>query len=322
MLKLRNIIIIILSLFIVTGCFKSDEEKRQDKVNKILNHMEKEYGEKFYMSSPFGGRGQNDDLRILVKPLRYKGTPKEYDNFYEDYAFIKTDGKTGDGFGTVYLKEGAEEYFKPKLRELFGENILVAIEPEGYYEKWNFKEEMNRRKQVYDNYPEGKYSPLSGGIYIFGRVESESDREYYRKQIYEFIQYLKAENMFDYVDIYIAIIDERMLLPNAKQRFLQGESHKELNFNQSKALLNKQLSLANKEFELMTQVKKNEKLNSFNRSSDFKRISGVMLSTKIASPKFVGNFFRQDLVDEIFDGKKEYDKLEDVKFTGLDYRKW
>lgn len=222
MFKLRNIIIIILSLFIITGCFRSDEEKRQDKVNKILTHMEKEYGEKFYMSSPFGGRGKNDALRIMVKPVRYKGTSKEYDKFYEDYAFIKTDGKTGDGFGTVYLKEGAEEYFKPKLKELFGENIIIAIEPEGYYEKWNFKEEMNRRKKVYENYPGGRYSPLSGGIYIFGRVENEADREYYRKQIYEFIQYLKAENMFDYAYIGIAIVDERFLAKDfSKEEFLE-----------------------------------------------------------------------------------------------------
>lgn len=222
MRRLRNVFIIFLGLFLMTGCLKSEAEKNRGRVNKILTHMEKKYGEKFYMSSPFGGRGQNDALRIMVKPERYRGTAKEYDDYYEDYAFIKTDGKIGDAFGTIYLKEGAEEYFKPKLKELFGENVLIAIVPEGRYVFVDFKEEMERRSNVYNSNPIGNYSPLSGGIYIFGRVENESDREYYRKRIYEFIQYLKAENMFDYAYIGIAIVDERFLAKDfSKEEFLE-----------------------------------------------------------------------------------------------------
>lgn len=323
MIKLKNIIIIILSLFIICGCFKSDEERRQEKVNKILTYMENKYGEKFYMSSPFGGRGTNDDLRIMVKPVRYKGTPKEEDHFYEDYAFIKTDGEVGDGFGTVYLKEGAEEYFKPKLKELFGENILIAIEPKGYYEKWNFKEEMSRRKKVYDDYPEGRYSPLSGGIYIFGRVENEADREHYRKQIYEFIQYLKAENMFDYVSLEILITEDRFL----------GKA-----FNESKdkdiientktaykryAYIGKVLSQYNKDFEETPQSYKDKILNSKIKTNMFEQIAKkgiILLGIQIYSPKYIisrgwNKTDRKELYEEV----KEYDKVDEVKFFSESY---
>ena len=322
MFKLKSTIIIILSLFIIMGCFKSDEEKRQDKVNKILLHMEKEYGEKFYMSSPFGGRGKNDALRIMVKPVRYKGTSKEYDKFYEDYAFIKTDGKTGDGFGTVYLKEGAEKYFKPKLKELFGENIIIAIEPEGYYEKWNFKEEMKRRKKVYDNYPDGRYSPLSGGIYIFGRVETEEDREYYRKQIYEFIQYLKAENMFDYVNITLSVTDERLLSKEFNQSNdkiildnMKGGSEKY-------AYINRLMPKYSRDFEKTSQEYKDRILNKKIKTNMFEDLSEnavFLLHSRIRSKKYIKS--RKLDEDKRFNAKiKLYENVDEVEFIYEDYK--
>ena len=49
---------------------------------------------------------------------------------------------------------------------------------------------------------------ISGGIYIFGRVENDEDREWYRKQIYEFIQFMKETGTFEYVDLNFTISDE------------------------------------------------------------------------------------------------------------------
>lgn len=322
MIKLKNIIIIILSLFIICGCFKSDEERRQKKVNKILTYMENKYGEKFYMSSPFGGRGINDDLRIMVKPVRYKGTPKEEDHFYEDYAFIKTDGEIGDGFGTVYLKEGAEEYFKPKLKELFGENILIAIEPKGYYEKWNFKEEMRRRKKVYDDYPEGRYSPLSGGIYIFGRVENEADREHYRKQIYEFIQYLKAEGMFDYINITLTITDERLL----SKEYNDGEDFKKVRDMKSGferyPFINNIMPKYSEDFNKTSQEYKDNLLNSKIKSNLFEEISkrGIfLLHTRIRGDKYIKSR-KLDEDNRINAKVKLYESIDEVEFIYEDYK--
>lgn len=329
MIKLKNIIIIILSLFIICGCFKSDEERRQEKVNKILIYMENKYGEKFYMSSPFGGRGTNDDLRIMVKPVRYKGTPKEEDHFYEDYAFIKTNGEIGDGFGTVYLKEGAEEYFKPKLKELFGENILIAIEPKGYYEKWNFKEEMSRRKKVYDDYPEGRYSPLSGGIYIFGRVENEADREHYRKQIYEFIQYLKAENMFDYTLLKIRVIDERVLTKGYRNNdnkintnlieLINDKSLDRKEYSEKRVNLMSQFDI---EYNKMTDKEKDEAINKYSKAAlgeSYIKVFGKgtpLLSFFTYSPKYIiSRGWDRDKNSDDYEKVKYYDKIEEVDLS-------
>lgn len=334
MIKLKNIIIIILSLFIICGCFKSDEERRQEKVNKILTYMENKYGEKFYMSSPFGGRGTNDDLRIMVKPVRYKGTPKEEDHFYEDYAFIKTNGEVGDGFGTVYLKEGAEEYFKPKLKELFGENILIAIEPKGYYEKWNFKEEMSRRKKVYDDYPEGRYSPLSGGIYIFGRVENEADREHYRKQIYEFIQYLKAEGMFDYAYIGIAIVDERFLAKDfSKEEFLelysQDTSKTKDEYRKKRRKLIKKY---NDSYEKTSEDYKQQKLANIRKSDLFgERPIGIdkytgrnmILGSGVIGEKYIASSDgRKEWLIEVNYISADYNGIQDISEVCFDQERW
>ncbi|MGL5582625.1 MAG: hypothetical protein ACRDCE_16880 [Cetobacterium sp.] len=323
MKKLRNVFIIFLGLFLMTGCLKSEAEKNQDRVNKILNHMEKKYGEKFYMSSPFGGRGKNDALRIMVKPERYRGTAKEYDDFYEDYAFIKTDGKIGDAFGTVYLKEGAEEYFKPKLKELFGENVLIAIVLDGRYVFADFKEEMKRRSNVYNSNPIGNYSPLSGGIYIFGRVENEEDREHYRKQIYEFIQYLKAENMFDYVNLEILITEDRFLGKAFNESKDKGIIENTKTAYKRYAYIGKVLSQYNEDFEETPQSYKDKILNSKIKTNMFEQIAKkgiILLGAQIYSPKYIisrgwNKTDRKELYEEV----KEYDKVDEVKFFSESY---
>lgn len=331
MFKLRNVLIMVLGLFLITGCFKSEEEKYQDKINKILNHMETKYGEKFYVSSPFGGRGRNDDLRVMVKPLRYKGTSKEDDDFYEDYAFIKTNSITGDGFGTVYLKEGAEEYFKPKLKELFGENVLVAIEPEGKYKYIDFKQEMNDRSREYNSNPIGSYPPLSGGIYIFGRVESEADREYYRKQIYEFIQYLKAENMFDYVDIVVTIYDERSLVNSYSKvlSLLKEAKSTEKNSDDYKKKRSKILEPLTDDFKVLKEIEIQKKLENIIKSNMLGKNGWTneysysqIYHKAIRSPKFIQtNSFPSIREYKVIN----YNKIEELKLLDsikIDYKEY
>ncbi|MEG0234729.1 MAG: hypothetical protein RR523_00785 [Cetobacterium sp.] len=329
MRRLRNVFIIFLGLFLMTGCLKSEAEKNRDRVNKILNHLEKKYGEKFYMSSPFGGRGQNDALRIMVKPERYRGTTKEYDDFYEDYAFIKTDGKIGDAFGTIYLKEGAEEYFKPKLKELFGENVLIAIVPEGRYVFVNFKKEMERRSNVYNSNPIGNYSPLSGGIYIFGRVKSEADREYYRKQIYEFIQYLKAENMFDYTLLKIRVIDERVLTKGYRNNdnkintnlieLINDKSLDRKEYSEKRVNLMSQFDI---EYNKMTDKEKEEAINKYSKAAlgeSYIKVFGKgtpLLSFFTYSPKYIiSRGWDRDKNSDDYEKVKYYDKIEEVDLS-------
>jgi hypothetical protein len=48
-------------------------------------------------------------------------------------------------------------------------------------------------------------------IYIFDRIDNEKEKEERRKQIFEFIQYLKVEGLFEYMQLYVKIVDERVL---------------------------------------------------------------------------------------------------------------
>lgn len=52
MKKFIKLIFIFSSLiFLFTSCFKTEEEKMQESVDKVLTHLKKRYGEEFYISS-------------------------------------------------------------------------------------------------------------------------------------------------------------------------------------------------------------------------------------------------------------------------------
>lgn len=206
-----GLIVFLLFIFILKGV-KSPEKR-------ILEYLKDKYKEEFVIEL-MGKR--NSEVRAEVLPKKYIGTIRQYDSYYSSTVFVPPYGEIGDNYGGVLLKESTNEYFRPKLEELFGKNILLVLTLEGGYDFPDFKKEMEIRQKQFKERPDGIFSPLSGGIYIFGRVENEADREYYRKQIYEFIQYLKAENIFDYAYIGIAIVDERFLAKDfSKEEFLE-----------------------------------------------------------------------------------------------------
>ena len=109
------------------------------------------------------------------------------------------------------LNESTNEFYLPKLKELFGNNVLPIFNLGPAYTKNNFKEEIEIMKKSYKSDPTGNFEPISGGIYNIGRVESDKDREWYRKQIYEFVQFMKQTGTFEYVDLAFYISDERLL---------------------------------------------------------------------------------------------------------------
>ncbi|MGL5149408.1 MAG: hypothetical protein ACRC7N_02405 [Clostridium sp.] len=304
----------ILILFFMVGILSLRGIKSPEEI--IKNYMKEKYNEEFIIK--FMGK-RDGEIVADVLPKKYLGTRKEYDEYYESAVFLAPDGDIGDNYGGVLLNESANEYFRGKLEELFGKNILPVLKLEGGYDFPDFKKEMEKRQKKFIKYPNGIFSPLSGGIYIFGRVESEADREHYRKQIYEFIQFLKAEGMFDYVDINFYVKDERTFLKEESQKILSTLDYKGLTPNEADELINKSLNPLNEKYNQLTSEEKQKILNSTNKSNPFKDEKGFLLLVKIASPKFVDNFFRQDLVKQIFDGKKEYNTIQDVKFKGDEF---
>lgn len=157
----------------------------------IENHLKNKYKEEFVIAM----LGKREEIyEAIIYPKKYEGTPRENDSYYWGKGFVRGKGfirgkKGADTYGLVLLNESTNEFYLPKLKELFGNNVLPIFNLGPAYTKNNFKEEIEIMKKSYKSDPTGNFEPISGGIYIFGRVESDEDREWYRKQIYESIQF-------------------------------------------------------------------------------------------------------------------------------------
>ena len=277
----------------------------------LLRHLEKKYNKEFviaYSGERSDGRSKWFEAEIYPKEL--VGTTREYDKYYWAKGFVE-DGKGGDTYGGVLLNESANKFYLPKLKELFGKNVLPILNVEGYYEKTDFQEEMARRREFYKKDPKGNFFPISGGIYIFGRVESDEDREWYRKQIYEFVQFMKQTGTFEYVDLDILVVDSRELISNPRK--LLENLPKNLPVEEWRKQRRVLMKVGNEEFNNMTQEELSEKINSINKSEYLKEFYGGLLGIKVYSPKYIKS---QGLDNREI---REYNSITDVKF---DWEMW
>ena len=320
--KYKNIaVILIISLLFLSGCVTSEEEKAYIELSRYL---EKTYGEEFYVSPITHRQGRFGWYYEAYKvyPKSYTGTSKEYDNYYHGKGFVypRENFRGGDTYGKVLLNESANEFYLPKLKELFGENVLPVLNVEGYYEKTDFQEEMARRREFYKEDPDGEFFPISGGIYIFGRVENDEDREKYREEIYKFLSFMKETGTFEYVKLDFSIIDERIITDEFTAKNLQQEIltiyekalNNEITGEEFKEKRKKLLS----EIKVPYKLNKN-KLDEWNKGNiisidDKLGMASTILFSKIISEKFIASneYFYKDYP------KKSYDKIEDIK---LDY---
>ncbi|MDR3259670.1 MAG: hypothetical protein LBT51_08715, partial [Fusobacteriaceae bacterium] len=210
--KIKYIILIILS-FIFISCGQVTEQQAR---NKLYDYLMKEYGEPFEIGF-MGKRSDDKDIwyEAEIYPSRYKGTPRKNDRYYKNFGTVDIKktflgeelGEAGDTYGIVELNEDANNFYLPKLKELFGDNVLPVfkIDVSTIAVSHKFLDTLKYYKK------NNRQFLVSGGIYIFGRVENERDREWYRTQIYEFVRFLKETGTFEYVDLSISIIDERLM---------------------------------------------------------------------------------------------------------------
>ena len=319
-------ILVILSIavsFISCGRKVTPEEAEE----KIAQHMYERYGEEFevgYAMIDGYTKGDRDVTwyEARVTPIRYIGTPKYRDKYYKAVGtvmvkkkmFREEFGITRDTYSNVMLKESANEFYGKKLKELFGENYLSVLEVTGSYsdKSKNFEGSVKLTKE------KGDRLYISGGIYIFGRVENDEDREWYRKQIYEFIQFMKETGTFEYVSLEILISDERVLSyqfqknKELKEKIMQMriETNDYSLFFKERDKLMKQINI-NK----VTEKEKEEILNNINQgrfsSKDLPEFVGgnSIFYKKIYSPKYIESQNWKE------DKKIEYNTLEEMQFT-------
>lgn len=315
-------VLVILSIavsFISCGRKVTSEEAEE----KIAQHMYERYGEEFevgYAMIDGYTKGDRDVTwyEARVTPIRYIGTPKYRDKYYKAVGtvmvkkkmFREEFGITRDTYSNVMLKESANEFYGKKLKELFGENYLSVLEVTGSYsdKSKNFEGSVKLTKE------KGDRLYISGGIYIFGRVENNEDREWYRKQIYEFIQFMKETGTFEYMRLSFYIIDERMLVEGAEKCF-ENIKYKSKTRRGITEEIDKILNPMTKKYEILTKEEKERKLESFNKKNIDKEIRGILLLAPIGSIKYIeNNYFTNEEILKIFGRKKLYDNLEDVQF--------
>lgn len=312
-IKLLSILGMIILLF--TGCLS--ESDRAEKV--LQKHLKERYGEEFviYGMGKRAGNVRRWYEAAVVYPKSYIGTRKENDSYYWGKGFVELNNgmKGGDTYGGVLLNESANEFYGKKLKELFGENYLAVIDLDGYYKYTDFEKEIDRRKKSYEKSPNGVFSPISGGIYIFGRVESDKDREWYRKQIYEFIQFMKETGTFEYVDLGITVIDERELIDVTNSRKyikdLPNNLDKETWRKERRRLMKK----ANDEFYELSKEKIKERINSLNKGKYDDSDYVNLLFIHIYSPKYIeSKGWNKSSRAELHEEVKEYNVIEDINF--------
>ncbi|MDR3259713.1 MAG: hypothetical protein LBT51_08930 [Fusobacteriaceae bacterium] len=310
-----------LSLFFIS-CENRLFEKEEVKAERILReNLRKRYNEEFLILG-MGKRGMNSSqwYECTIIPQSIVGTNRENDQYYWASGFIELEnGKyiPGDTYGGVLLNESANKFFGKKLKELFGDNFLVVIDMEGPYDFIDFEEEMNSRKPLYEKNPKGKFYPIAGGIYIFGRVENEEDQEFYRKQIFEFIQFLKNIEVFEYVSLNIRIMDDRVFTDG----FEKNKHFLIENFNKNKIsdiFINYRISFLNaltEEYAHLSEDQKKKKIDNFNKDvfldldKNWHNSYTVLCHVGIMSPKYLDSSSWASKYKKI-----NYDNKSDIKF--------
>ena len=204
-----------------------------DPEKELLKHLEKRYKKEFVVlsSKAIPSREGNLEYDAEIIPVEYLGTDKETD--YRAKASIR--GRNiKDEYINILVGESANEFYSPKLKELFGENIFSIFRIEGDCEKNTIQEELERRKRIYEKdeeeYPKEKhplknpgFKPLRIKLYIFGNEKDIKNKENYREKIYKFIEYLKETNAFEYTSLAINIMDDKSFEKNTYEIILENE---------------------------------------------------------------------------------------------------
>ena len=288
----------------------------------LLRHLEKRYNKEFVIA--YKGKrniGISSWYEAEIYPKELVGSPREKDKYYWAKGFVEN-GKGGDTYGKVLLNESANNFYLPKLKELFGENVLPVLDLKGGYIEEDYVKEMELRNKLYKERLDGNFNPLSGGIYIFGRVESDEEREWYRKQIYEFVQFMKETGTFEYVSLGIIVIDDRVL----SKEFQENEELKTKLVENGEKYWGKdrryyseviRRELMNKE--LPQKITPIISLEDINKSSMTNSLAwsnyNILLSFGLYSSKYVESMgWNRDSRPEVYTELKNYNTLSDIKF--------
>ena len=199
----------------------------ENDIERVRKKMKKELKEKYnepFVVKDIGTRSDDGGTEYVARiyPKSIVGTKKEYDTYYHGSATLDKvngglDDEIGDNYGLIKINMGAEKYLIPEAKSIFGKRLLLKTDVKYkqrnkddfwvWYKKPNFEKVHKISKQQ----PDSQRIELTLYLYIFDRIDSKQEKENRRKDIFEFVQYLKEEGLFRYLEIKIRFLDERVL---------------------------------------------------------------------------------------------------------------
>jgi len=224
--KYKRILFVLVLIFlfsVVTACGGHDVGKIR---NKLKEYLYDKYGEEFVVDRIGTRRFRDKEFyQGRIYPKAIIGTSKEGDSYY--YAKANVDilplgrlREPGDTYAKVLVRKRAEKYLMPKVKEVFGDR--VKLKPEISYYKRNKYDAMvgyitpdfkgALKKSLND--PKNNRLELELYVYIFDRIDDTAEKEKRRKDIFNFVQYLKGQGLFKYLELGVIFIDERVLAPS------------------------------------------------------------------------------------------------------------
>ena len=219
----KKIILLLVLLFListVTSCMgEHDIKEVREKIEKELY---KEYGKEFVVDR-IGTRSSREEefYQARIYPKSIIGTSKEDDEYYYGKASVEKEvfklGGVADTYGEIKRSLEIENEILYKSRKTFGERVLLKVDQRyekknsnGYFVSYlnpSYKEVMERIEKE----PKQHRLLLDLDIYIFDRIENKTEKEQRREDIFKFVQYLKEEGLFKYLEMRVVIMDERVL---------------------------------------------------------------------------------------------------------------
>ncbi|MFW6410339.1 MAG: hypothetical protein ACOCZR_04780 [Halanaerobiales bacterium] len=205
--------------------FSSSEEPsytREEIKEKFKEELYDKYGEEFVVDR-IGLRMSTGDkfYQARIYPESIIGTNKQYDDYYYGKASMDIkDGKlsgVADTYREIQRNFEIEDKLKPKAKELFGERVLFKVRQR--YEKKNSNDtfvsylnpSLEEVLERIEEDPDKHRLMLDLDLYIFNRIENDEEKEQRREDIFEFVQYLKEEGLYDYLEMRVVFVDERVL---------------------------------------------------------------------------------------------------------------
>lgn len=222
--KLYQLATLILLAVVLTSCGDKTEQVRE----KISTYLYEKYGEEFVVDR-IGKRSANNKkfYQARIYPKSIISTPRENDSYYyaSSSVGIKSFGRLdepGDSYSYIKANDDIENYLLPKAKELFGDMIRMKVDAEleftgdgSWWAGYKAISLQQMRDMVADR-PKKTRIVLNMYVYIFDRIDDKAEKEKRREEIFQYIQYLKKEELFKYLHLRISFIDEKVLTSSYK----------------------------------------------------------------------------------------------------------